>query len=108
MSDIPTPLGFRRTFKIALEVGRLNIELARRGLSRADLEKDTGLSRDVLIKANTGQSISPATYRIVLAYLEKHPVLAAADALLGTPVVSSLANEKQPAPTSAKRSGRAA
>ena len=63
--------------------GALSRELARRGLTQADAERLTGLSRSVLAKVNRGESVSEKTIGILGRLLDEHPTLAGADALLG-------------------------
>lgn len=63
--------------------GALSRELARRGLTQADAERITGLSRSVLAKVNRGESVSEKTIGTLGRLLDQHQPIAGADSLLG-------------------------
>ena len=63
--------------------GALSRELRRRGLTQADAERLTGLSRSVLAKVNRGESVSEKTVGLIGKLLDEHAVSPGADAILG-------------------------
>ena len=68
---------------VSAQPGALSRELTRRGLSQADLERLTGVSRAVLARLNRGESVSERTLGRIGVVLEQTPVRSSIDALLG-------------------------
>ena len=65
---------------------RLGFELARRGWNGSDLSRAAGLSAATVSAAVNGKPIAHRTLVRIAVALERQPIVAAIDRLLGDPV----------------------
>jgi len=70
---------------VKLDPGRLDYELARRGLRYLDLAELSGVGTGTLSRARNGYAVQPGTLRRITAALLTAPLLAGADLLIAQP-----------------------
>ncbi len=67
---------------VAIPAGRLELELARRGWTGADLAVAAGISEATVVAARAGRRLAPRTLRAIARALSAKPTLEEVDRLL--------------------------
>jgi len=82
--DSPAPDGNRPgAVSIRVNAQRLQLEMARRGLSAEDLAREAKLSPQTVRVAMAAEAIAMASFKCIAAAIERIPVITAAELLLG-------------------------